>query len=74
MAKDGGVLYGMANNQITAPEELGVVQVIGEEGQIEPPLGFVNTLVEENWAESNLIHILLSEMLIRDCEMVNNYA
>ena len=41
---------------------------------MQPSLGFVNTLIEWNWAAQNLIHLQLSTMIVSNCTMLDNYA
>ena len=62
MAEDGGIVYGMGNQLSTA------------DYKNTDNLSLKSTLVEKNWSKQNLIHILLSTMLINDCKIVDNYA
>jgi len=75
MADDGGVIYGMANkfsdSQIVS---LNYIELTDSTGEREANLGLISTFVKDNWAQQNLIHILLSTMVIDGCKMDDNYA
>ena len=56
IAEDGGVLYGMGNRFSAGQEpSLKILNLLNENKSFQPSLGFVNTLIEKNWAAQNLI-------------------
>ena len=50
------------------------IELTDENGELVPSLLFLNTEISDNWAEQNMMQILLSDAKISECHVWDNYA
>jgi len=71
----GSLVYSMANKISSGVGRDSVfIKLKTEDGGIQPSLRISKSLIKDNWATQDTIHILRSSMKIYDCDMIDNYA
>ena len=72
-ADDGGIVYSMSN-QVSATSTSQFIPLRDDNGELLPSLRFNMTDIKGNFSKQNLIHILLSSMIIEKSTLSDNYA
>ena len=57
-----------------AASETVFIKLISLYGRLAPSIILADSVVKNNWATQDTIHILRSSMFVRNCTMEDNYA
>ena len=64
----------MSNRNNNPQRKLEYIAIKDENNKPTASLKFFNSTIEGNWAKQNLMQILLSELHISQCYLLDNYA